>query len=123
MSFRNLVLTLHLWAGLLASAFLLLLGLTGSLLAYETSIDHALNRRLVHVQPATRPLPLEKLFAGLEKAHPGYRVTDLAFSGEPDIAYQMYLNPGGEAGLAASWLRSINITARNWDMRVPRTSL
>lgn len=50
------------------------------------------------MQPATRPLPLEKLFAGLEKAHPGYRVTDLAFSGEPDIAYQMYLNPGGEAG-------------------------
>lgn len=91
------MLTLHLWAGLLASAFLLVLGLTGSLLVYERGIDHALNRRLVDVQPATQPLPLGKLFTGLEKAHPGYHVTDMAFSREPDIAYQMYLNPGGDA--------------------------
>jgi uncharacterized iron-regulated membrane protein len=52
---------------------------------------------MVHVQPATQPLPLGKLFSGLEKAHPGYHVTDMAFSREPDIAYQMYLNPGGDA--------------------------
>jgi uncharacterized iron-regulated membrane protein len=91
------VLTLHLWAGLLASVFLLVLGLTGSLLVYERDIDHALNRRLVDVQPATEPLPLGELFGGLEKAHPGYHVTDMAFSREPDIAYQMYLNPGGDA--------------------------
>jgi uncharacterized iron-regulated membrane protein len=97
LSFRNLVLTLHLWAGLLASAFLLVLGLTGSLLVYERGIDHALNRRLLDVQPGTPPLPLGKLFSGLENAHPGYHVTDMAFSREPDIAYQMYLNPGGDA--------------------------
>jgi uncharacterized iron-regulated membrane protein len=75
----------------------LALGLTGSLLVYERGIDHALNRRLFDVQPATQPLPLGKLFSGLEKAHPGYHVTDMAFSREPDIAYQMYLNPGGDA--------------------------
>ena len=49
------------------------------------------------MQPAAEPLPLGKLFGGLEKAHPGYQVTDMAFSREPDIAYQMYLNPGGGA--------------------------
>jgi uncharacterized iron-regulated membrane protein len=91
------VLTLHLWAGLLASAFLLVLGLTGSLLVCERGIDHALNRRLFYVQLAPQPLPLGKLFSVLEKAHPGYHVTDIAFSREPDIAYQMYLNPGGDA--------------------------
>jgi len=91
------VLTLHLWAGLLASSLLLVLGLTGSLMVYERDIDHALNRRLDHVQPATQPLPLAKLFSGLEEAHPGYHITDMAFSREPDIAYQMYLNPGGDA--------------------------
>jgi uncharacterized iron-regulated membrane protein len=95
MSFRNLVLTLHLWAGLLASVFLLVLGLTGSLLVYERGIDHALNKRLYRVEPTTKPLPLGRLFSGLEKAHPGYHVTDMAFSREPDVAYQMYLNPGG----------------------------
>ena len=97
MSFRNLLLNLHLWAALLASAFLLILGLTGGLLVYERDIDHALNKRLFDVRPATQPLPLGKLFSGLEIAHPGYHVTDMAFSREPDIAYQMYLNPGGDA--------------------------
>jgi uncharacterized iron-regulated membrane protein len=97
LSFRKLVLTLHLWAGLLAGAFLLMLGTTGCLLVYERGIDQALNRRLVHVQPMTQPLPLGKLFSDLEKAHPGYHVTDMAFSREPDIGYQMYLNPGANA--------------------------
>jgi uncharacterized iron-regulated membrane protein len=91
------VLTLHLWAGLLASAFLLILGLTGSLLVYERAIDHALNPRLVIVKPEAQPLSVGKLFLKLEKAHPGYHVTDMAFSREPDVAYQMYLNPGGDA--------------------------
>ena len=89
------MLTLHLWAGLLASAFLLVLGLTGSLMVYERDIDHALNRRLFDVQPATQPLPLGKLFGGLERAHPGYHVTDMAFSREPDVAYEMYLIRAG----------------------------
>jgi uncharacterized iron-regulated membrane protein len=95
MSLRKLVLTLHLWAGLLAGAFLLILGLTGSLLVYERAIDHALNRQLVIVKPGGQPLSVGKLFLSLEKAYPGYHVTDMAFSREPDVAYQMYLNPGG----------------------------
>jgi uncharacterized iron-regulated membrane protein len=90
------VLTLHLWAGLLASAFLLVLGLTGCLLVYERNIDHALNRQLLRAEPTTQPLPLGKLFGGLERAHPGYHVTDMAFSREPDVPYEMYLNPGGD---------------------------
>lgn len=97
MSLRKLVLTLHLWAGLLAGAFLLILGLTGSLLVYERAIDHALNRQLIIVKPGGQPLSVGKLFLSLEKAYSGYHVTDMAFSREPDVAYQMYLNPGGDA--------------------------
>lgn len=97
LSFRNVVLTLHLWAGLLASAFLLVLGLTGCLMVYERNIDHALNRRPLRAETTTQALPLGKLFAGLERAHPGYHVTDMAFSREPDVPYEMYLNPGGDA--------------------------
>jgi uncharacterized iron-regulated membrane protein len=97
LSFRNVVLTLHLWAGLLASAFLLVLGLTGCLMVYERNIDHALNKRPLRAETTTQALPLGKLFAGLERAHPGYHVTDMAFSREPDVPYEMYLNPGGDA--------------------------
>lgn len=93
---RRLLLFLHLWAALLASVFLLVLGVTGSLMVYEREINHALNARLVAVQPTARLLPLGELFALLEKAHPGYKVTDMAFPRQPDIAYQMYLNPGDD---------------------------
>jgi uncharacterized iron-regulated membrane protein len=92
------VLTLHLWAGLLASAFLLVLGLTGSLLVCERGIDHALNRRLFYVQLAPQPLPLGKLFSVLEKAHPGYHVTDMAFS----RAAESLFGKGGEFRKLAS---------------------
>ena len=48
---RKLLLKLHLWMGSLAAVFLLLLGVTGSLLIFEDPIDHALNPRLSYVQP------------------------------------------------------------------------
>jgi uncharacterized iron-regulated membrane protein len=61
LSFRNLVLTLHLWAGLLAGASLLVLGMTGSLLVYERGIDRLQHLRLVnqHVEPALRRFPFK----------------------------------------------------------------
>ena len=96
MSFRRVLLFCHLWAALIASVFLLLLGVTGSFIAYEREIDHLVNRRLIEVQPNGQPLALGELFAGLEKAHPGFRVTEILFSQRPDSAYEVYLDPGGE---------------------------
>ncbi|HYL64758.1 MAG TPA: PepSY-associated TM helix domain-containing protein [Candidatus Methylomirabilis sp.] len=97
MSFRSVLLFLHLWAALIAGVFLLLLGVTGSFMVYESEIDHVLNRRLVAVQPTGQPLPLGELFARLEKAHPGYKVTEMVFPRQPDLAYEMYLDPGDDA--------------------------
>jgi uncharacterized iron-regulated membrane protein len=96
-TFRRILLVLHLWAALLASVFLLLLGATGSFMVHEKEIDHVLNRRLVAVEPAGQPLPLTELFARLEKAHPGYKVTEIQFSDQPNLADEMYLDPGNGA--------------------------
>jgi uncharacterized iron-regulated membrane protein len=95
--FRRILLILHLWAALLASVFLLLLGATGSFMVYEKEIDQVLNRRLVAVEPAGQPLTLAELFARLEKAHPGYRCTGIAFSRQPHIADEVHLDPGNGA--------------------------
>ena len=94
MSFRRVLLFCHLWAALIASVFLLLLGVTGSFMVYERQIDRMVNRRLIEVQPAGQPLPLGELFARLEKAHPGFKVTEMAFPRRPDAAYELYLDPG-----------------------------
>lgn len=92
MAFRRVLLALHLWAALLASVFLLLLGATGSFMVYEREIDHVLNRRLVTVQPASQPLTLTELFGRLEKSHPGHKVTGIEFPHQPDIADEVYLD-------------------------------
>lgn len=57
MTFPRILLVLHLWAALLASVFLLLLGATGSFMVYEREIDHVLNHRLVASDPHRRSSP------------------------------------------------------------------
>lgn len=103
MAFRRVLLTLHLWAALLASIFLLLLGVSGSFVAYEREIDAIVNRKLIAVQPTGAPLPLSDLSKRLETAHPGFRVTEVAFGREATHAYEMYLDPGnGNEGAAVT---------------------
>ena len=47
---------LHSWLGLFTGAFLILLGLSGSVLVFRTELDHFFNRNLLHVShPDTRP--------------------------------------------------------------------
>jgi len=97
---RRFLLVLHLWAALPASVFLLLLGATGSFMVYEKEIDHLLNGRLVAVQPAGQPLTVTELFARIEKAHPGFKVTEIQFSHQANLADEVYLDPGnGTDGL------------------------
>src|SRR5690349_11243261 len=42
---RKALLYLHLWTGLIAAVFLLILGVTGALLAFKDEIHHALNAK------------------------------------------------------------------------------
>ena len=97
MTFRRVLLVLHLWAALLASVFLLLLGATGSFMVYEREVDHILNRRLVAVRPGSPQLTLTELFTRLEKSYPGHKVTEIGFSHQPDVADEVYLDPGNGA--------------------------
>lgn len=95
---RKLLLLLHLVAGLVSAVFLIALGLSGALLAFEPEIDHVLNRRLTHVQPAAwHPLPLLELTARIERAHPEHKVSGLALPDAPDLAVNVALRPTGSA--------------------------
>ena len=71
---RKLLLNLHLWAGLIAALFLLLLGVSGALVAFEGEIDRALNPKLSYVQPQAQPLTLEAISAKLLAAYPGAKI-------------------------------------------------
>lgn len=52
----RLIFNIHLLLGLACALFLVVMGLTGSFLAYEYSIDRMLNPRLFHVSPQPQRL-------------------------------------------------------------------
>jgi len=97
-TFRKVVLQLHLWIGIAAAFFLLLAGVSGALLVFETQIDQALNPKLARVPPTSgTPLSLNELKTALERQYPGYRVLSFNIPETPDTACAAYLQaPLGE---------------------------
>ena len=90
---RNALRTLHLSIALVAALFIVLLGVTGSVMAFEPELDHRLHRNLWHVDPQGRPLSLDELATKVAAAYPGERVTGISVSEAPDLAARVSL-PG-----------------------------
>ena len=93
MQLRTVLFTTHLWLGLIAGAFIALLGATGAIMAFEPEIEHALHPHLWYVQvPAgTRPLTLGQISAEVTRAFPGDTITGYQASTKPGISYQVGL--------------------------------
>src|SRR5689334_8036253 len=88
MSVRKLLVNLHLWAGVVAGIFLLMLGVSGSLIVFEEQIDQALNPRFYPlIQPQSQHKSLADLQAALLKAYPGYEVLGFGFPATDALAY------------------------------------
>src|SRR5215475_6864268 len=87
---RKLLLNLHLWAGLTAAFFLLLLGVSGAVIAFEGEIDRALNSRLSYVQPQGNQLTLEVISAKLQAAYPGARIEQFGLPQQAD--YSLFIS-------------------------------
>jgi uncharacterized iron-regulated membrane protein len=80
---RRTLFTLHMVAGLVAALFLIVLGLTGSIMAFEEEIDHVTHPHLFYVEPQGRAaLPLATLTERLSSSLPG-----------PVLAYGMGVTP------------------------------
>ena len=88
---RKLLFNLHLYAALIAGVFILILGLTGSILAFETEIDRLLHWTLSYVTPQVRVLSLVELGAGVSQLFPGERIVGYAVSTSPGLSYQIEL--------------------------------
>ena len=57
-SVRRLILNLHLFIALIAGAFMVILGVTGSIMEFEPELDRSLHPQLSYVTPGRRsPLP------------------------------------------------------------------
>lgn len=74
---------LHSWLGLLTGIFLILLGLSGSVLVFRTELDSYFNRELLHVSPVTNA----------EKDQVLKRCYDIITSRYPNLDGIAWVNP------------------------------
>jgi hypothetical protein len=99
--FRNALLTTHLWAGLVAAPFLLVLGITGAEMVFENEINDALNAKVTRAAPmaalprdrrvavAHRHVPLQLEPPGHGRDGPAHLV-DAAAAGLARVAAQRH---------------------------------
>ena len=113
---KNLIRTVHLWAGLVFGVILVLQGLTGSLLSWRHELDAWLNPGLLQVAPppgkvAGQPVLIEPATAAavVERL-----VRDPAY-GRPDTLFL----PEVHGDVYVAWYRPAK-PASNWDQGVTR---
>lgn len=93
MTARRVVLTIHLCLGLAAGLFLAILGLTGSVMAFEGDIDHWLHPDLWYVKPASNPLPENDLVSIAQNRFHS-RVLAVQFPRAANLAQLMQMTDG-----------------------------
>jgi len=90
---RKYWLKIHLYLGLFAGAVFILIGLTGSLLTFGSTLDAWLNPEVITV-PVAKENTLKSLddivAAGLQALPPNGKVLDLTFPRHPDLAFQLW---------------------------------
>jgi len=91
---RRLVLTIHLVLGLLAGTFMLLLGITGSIMAFEPELDRLLHANLSYVTPVGRALSLAEIGESVNREFPGEPVVAFLPSTSTRFPTQVILSRG-----------------------------
>lgn len=91
---RRWIFRVHLWLALLAGGFFVLLGLTGSVIAFESPLDHLLHPRLSFVSSSPRSLPLADILASVRKSYPEQDIIAINFSDSPTLSWQVTIPAG-----------------------------
>src|SRR6185369_1244901 len=92
MTARKVVLQVHLYLGLLAAVFLIILGLTGSIMAFEGDIDHWLHRSRWYVSETGGRLPEGDLIGRVEQQAAPAKVASVLFFPQRNLAQAMQLS-------------------------------
>jgi uncharacterized iron-regulated membrane protein len=90
---RKLLLNLHLYGTLIAGIFVVILGLSGSIIAFEAQLDRLFNSSLFDIAPqAAAPLPLSKLAEAVQRRFPGGKVDGFVLAQHADTAHVAFIN-------------------------------
>ena len=91
---RMLVLKLHLYLGLASAVVLVILGLTGSVIAFEADIEHWLHSDLWYVKVGSAVLPQADLIRSAEQRFAPARVRSVQMFRDPDLIQLMRMSDG-----------------------------
>ncbi|MGA3239018.1 MAG: PepSY-associated TM helix domain-containing protein [Bryobacteraceae bacterium] len=91
---RKVVLQIHLYLGLFGAIFLVILGLTGSIMAFEGDIDHWLDPNLWYVTARANPLPEGELIGKVESQFAPARVGAVEIPQQRNLVQVMQLSTG-----------------------------
>jgi len=91
---RKVIFSLHLYLSLAAAIFVIILAVTGSIIAFETELDHLFHAKLFYVTPEPQPLSLAEIRSAVEKAYPGERIAAYTLARSPDLSYQVDIGKG-----------------------------
>jgi uncharacterized iron-regulated membrane protein len=86
---RKLLLTLHRYAALATGVFVVFLGVSGSIMAFEEQLDHVFHPHLFVVTPQAQARSLAELGAAASKTHPGAQASGYGMSVSPDLSYSV----------------------------------
>lgn len=98
---RALLVILHRYVGLAIAGFLVVAGLTGSVLAFQSELDAWLNPGLFHIERTGQSLPPSQLAKAIERADPAVEIFTLVFPSEPGDSAEAFVGSrGGDTALA-----------------------
>ncbi len=97
---RATLVKLHRYVGLSVALFLVVAGLTGSVLAFQTEIDGWLNPRLFKSETPGRSLLLSMVVSRIEAAVPGASVRGITMLGNKHGSLRVSLAGRGEEPIA-----------------------
>ncbi len=91
---RKLIFNLHLYLALIAGAFLLILGLTGTIMAFEQELDHLFHPKRSYVKAQARLLSLADIATAVGAKFPGEKIGAYLLSNSPGLSYRVALRRG-----------------------------
>ena len=85
LNMRRICLWIHRYTGLMMAGFLIMAGITGSLLAFHDELDNVFNHQLAQIERQDAPqLPIATLHDKVVAAYPKYRFSSMPTSLEAD---------------------------------------
>ncbi len=85
---RKLLLNLHLYCALIVGIFVIIVGLSGSVIAFEPELDALMNPHLFRIAPQADRLPVAGLFQAASRAFPGQKIGNLRLPQSADETVQ-----------------------------------